>query len=65
MLLGLTAATIVGVPLANIISQWGGWRYGFAIVTGLATITALLIARFVPSAPRRPGRVARSASSTR
>ena len=54
MLLGLTAATIVGVPLANIISQWGGWRCGFAIVTGLAITTALLIARFVPNRPADP-----------
>ena len=54
MLLGLTAATIVGVPLANIISQWGGWRCGFAIVTALAITTALLIARFVPFRPGDP-----------
>lgn len=54
MLLGLTAATIVGVPLANIISQWGGWRCGFAIVTALAVTTALLIARFVPFRPGDP-----------
>ncbi|RZK98221.1 MAG: MFS transporter [Methylobacterium sp.] len=54
MLLGLTAATIVGVPLANLISQWGGWRCGFAIVTALALTTALLIARFVPFRPGDP-----------
>ncbi len=54
MLLGLTAATIVGVPLANIISQWGGWRCGFAIVTALAITTALLIFRFIPFQPGDP-----------
>ena len=55
MMLGLTAATVAGVPLATVISQWGGWRSGFAIVAGLAALTALAIARFVPNRPAEPG----------
>lgn len=48
MMLGLTAATIVGVPLANIVGQWAGWRWGFVIVTVLALLTAVMILRCVP-----------------
>lgn len=55
MMLGLTAATIAGVPLATVISQWGGWRSGFAIVAGLATLTALAVFFFVPNRPAEPG----------
>ncbi len=55
MMLGLTAATIAGVPLANIVGQYAGWRWGFVIVTALATLTAALLLRFVPHVPAEPG----------
>jgi MFS transporter, DHA1 family, inner membrane transport protein len=48
VLLGLTVATIVGVPLANWLGQRFGWRWGFAIVAGLALACAALIALFAP-----------------
>ena len=48
VLLGLTVATIVGVPLVNWLGQAAGWRWCFAIVAGLALITALLVATFAP-----------------
>ena len=32
VMLGLTVATVIGVPLANWIGQMAGWRWGFAIV---------------------------------
>ncbi len=32
VMLGLTAATILGVPLANGLGQAAGWRWGFAVV---------------------------------
>lgn len=47
-LLGLTVATLIGVPLANIISQNHGWRWTFAIVSGLAVLTMSLVACFAP-----------------
>ncbi len=47
-LLGLTVATLVGVPLANMISQNFGWRWTFAIVSGLAILTMVLVAIFAP-----------------
>ncbi len=48
VLLGLTVATIVGVPLANWLGRVYGWRWGFAVVAVLALVCALLIAIFAP-----------------
>jgi DHA1 family inner membrane transport protein len=48
VLLGLTVATIFGVPMANAIGQWVGWRWSFALVALLALSTALLVLRLVP-----------------
>ncbi|QDL93880.1 MFS transporter (plasmid) [Paroceanicella profunda] len=48
VMLGLTIATTVGVPLANAIGQVAGWRSGFVIVAGLAALTATLIAIYAP-----------------
>ena len=47
-LLGLTVATLVGVPLANMVSQHFGWRWTFAIVSVLAVLTMALVAIFAP-----------------
>ena len=49
MMLGLTVATIVGVPLANVLGQWAGWRWGFALVSVLALMTAALVSRQLPA----------------
>jgi DHA1 family inner membrane transport protein len=48
VLLGLTVATIVGVPLANWLGQVVGWRWCFGIVAALALATATLVAMFIP-----------------
>jgi DHA1 family inner membrane transport protein len=48
VLLGLTVATIFGVPMANAIGQLVGWRWSFALVALLALSTALLVLRLVP-----------------
>jgi DHA1 family inner membrane transport protein len=48
VMLGLTVATILGVPLANLLGQAIGWRWGFGIVAALATMTAVLVALFAP-----------------
>jgi MFS transporter, DHA1 family, inner membrane transport protein len=48
VLLGLTVATTIGVPLANWIGQVIGWRWAFGIVAILAMTTVLLIALFAP-----------------
>ena len=44
---GLTVATVVGVPLANAVGQLVGWRWSFALVAGLATLTAVLVRLFL------------------
>ena len=48
VLLGLTIATIVGVPFANWVGQAFGWRWGFAVVAFLALLTVALVAIFAP-----------------
>lgn len=48
VLLGLTVATIVGVPLANALGRVYGWRWGFAVVAALALLCAVLIALLAP-----------------
>ena len=55
VMLGLTVATIIGVPLANIIGQQFGWRWGFGLVTACALATAALIAWLAPSQPAKVG----------
>lgn len=46
---GLTIATMVGAPLANLMGQWLGWRWGLGSVTALASITVGLILLLVPN----------------
>ncbi len=48
VLLGLTIATIIGVPMANFIGQIVGWRWAFALVALLALATSLMVLRAVP-----------------
>lgn len=45
---GVSAASVLGVPLANMISHLEGWRYAFGAVSVLAFATALAITLFVP-----------------
>jgi DHA1 family inner membrane transport protein len=53
---GLTVATIIGVPAANLLGQALGWRWGFGIVAFLALLTAVLVWRHAPH--DRPDRTA-------
>lgn len=48
VMLGLTAATIVGVPFATLLGQIASWRWVFALVAILAVSTATLVALFAP-----------------
>jgi len=48
VLLGLTVATIAGVPLANWLGQAVGWRWCFAIVAVLALSTATAVFFLAP-----------------
>ncbi|WP_395942462.1 MFS transporter [Brevundimonas sp.] len=51
VLMGLTVATIIGVPFANIVSHVFDWRWTFGIVSILAVITMVLVALFAPRDP--------------
>ncbi len=55
VMLGLTVATVVGVPVANWLGQAVGWRWGFAIVTAVAIACAIMVAVFAPSDRPAPG----------
>jgi DHA1 family inner membrane transport protein len=48
VMLGLTVATVIGVPAASWIGQAIGWRSGFAIVAALALLTVMLVTLFAP-----------------
>ncbi len=51
VMIGLTVATIVGVPLANVAGQVIGWRWGFVIVAVLAALTAASVWLYAPRVP--------------
>jgi DHA1 family inner membrane transport protein len=55
VLMGLTVATIIGVPCANWLGQAIGWRWAFAIVAVLSLLTATLVALFAPHQPPEEG----------
>ena len=54
VMIGLTVATIVGVPMANAVGQWIGWRWGFVIVAVLAALTAAAVYLFAPRDAAHP-----------
>ncbi|AQS87428.1 major facilitator superfamily arabinose transmembrane efflux protein [Neoasaia chiangmaiensis NBRC 101099] len=53
VVLGLTIATIGGVPMANLIGQAVGWRWAFVLIAMLSLCTAVLVATFAPRDPPR------------
>jgi DHA1 family inner membrane transport protein len=50
MMLGLTGATLAGVPLATWLGQLFGWRAAYVLVGSIGVLTCVLISRFVPQA---------------
>jgi len=48
VMLGLTVATVIGVPFANWLGQALGWRWGFAVVAAVAGLTVLMVLAVVP-----------------
>lgn len=55
VMLGLSIATVIGVPFATWLGQHLGWRWGFGVTGILATLTFLMIMAFAPKDPPRPG----------
>jgi DHA1 family inner membrane transport protein len=54
IMLGLTVATIVGVPFANWLGQIFGWRSSFGVVALLALTTVGMVIAVVPSDEPHP-----------
>jgi DHA1 family inner membrane transport protein len=50
MMLGLTGATLAGVPLATWLGQLFGWRAAYVLVGSIGVLTCVLISRLVPRA---------------
>jgi len=55
VLMGLTVATIIGVPAAGWLGLAVGWRVCFGIVAALSLLTATLVALFAPHQPPAEG----------
>ena len=51
---GLTVATVVGVPAANLLAQLSGWRASFVIVAALAAGSVAAVWALVPRDQGRP-----------
>lgn len=45
---GITVATVLGVPLANVIGESGGWRTAFGTMAALCTGVAVLMSIVLP-----------------
>lgn len=59
LMLGLTIATLIGMPLASWIGQWMGWRPTFAFVGFVGALAFLSIMAVVPAVPAESGAGAR------
>ncbi len=55
MFLGLTVATILGVPFANWLGHALDWRWGFGLVSLSGLLTMGLVAWLAPYSPPEPG----------
>ncbi|ABY22497.1 putative efflux protein [Renibacterium salmoninarum ATCC 33209] len=55
VMLGLSIANVVGVPLATFIGQQFGWRLLFILVTIIGAITVLCLWIFIPAQPAAEG----------
>ncbi|MDR0237991.1 MFS transporter [Acinetobacter sp.] len=51
MMMGLTVATVVGVPFATWIGQKFGWRSGFELSAVIAFLTLIAMLIFIPNIP--------------
>jgi MFS transporter, DHA1 family, inner membrane transport protein len=54
MFLGLTFATVIGVPLANWLGHAIGWRWSFGFAASLGVLTMTCVRLWAPSVPAAP-----------
>jgi DHA1 family inner membrane transport protein len=55
VMLGLSVANVVGVPLATWLGQQAGWRATYLLAAALAVLTMSLVIAMVPSVPGDAG----------
>lgn len=55
VMLGLTGATLVGVPIAATLGQYFGWRAAFVFVGFIAVLAMVMVRRGVPDMPATAG----------
>src|SRR3954469_2830704 len=55
VMLGLTGATLAGVPIASALGQHFGWRAAFLFVGAVALLAVLLVRLYVPAVPAEHG----------
>ena len=55
VMLGLTGATLLGVPIAAALGQVFGWRAAFVLVGVIALLAVVLVHRNVPNLPPQAG----------
>ncbi|MEW1719292.1 MFS transporter [Streptomyces sp. NPDC093109] len=59
---GIAVASVLGVPAGTLMGSLAGWRWAFAVMTGLALAVAALLALLLPPLPAygavRPGEIA-------
>lgn len=55
VMLGLTGATLVGVPIAATLGQYFGWRAAFVFVGLIAVLAMVMVRRGVPDMPATAG----------
>lgn len=55
MMLGLTGATLIGVPVAAWLGQHWGWRSAFVLVGVIALLASVMIHRVLPHLPAPQG----------
>lgn len=48
VMMGLSVATVVGVPIASVLGEWLGWRWAFGLVGAIGLLAAALVWRHVP-----------------
>jgi MFS transporter, DHA1 family, inner membrane transport protein len=54
MFLGLTFATVIGVPLSDWLGHAVGWRWSFAFAASLGVLTMTCVRLWAPSVPAAP-----------
>lgn len=55
VMMGLTVAVVIGLPLSAWLGEWLGWRFAFALVGLMGLLTLWLVRRSVPDAPAPAG----------